>query len=159
MPRTWLWRRGLNVSEEAKVFTVESANRTLPLVRRIVNDIVAEHPRWQELVARHEVVAANSGPEWGESPEQQSLRREIDAVAARINGYVAELEAIGCLLKGFEHGLVDFYGRYEGRTICLCWRHGEDAVSHWHEVDSGFAGRQEITADFVAAAAALGEGR
>lgn len=147
------------MSDEAKVFTVESANRTLPLVRRIVSDIVAEHPRWQELVARHEVAAANSRPEWGESPEQQSLRREIDAVASRINGYVVELEAIGCLLKGFEQGLVDFYGRHEGRTICLCWRFGEDAVSHWHEVDSGFAGRQEITADFVAAEAAMGEGR
>jgi hypothetical protein len=147
------------LAEDVKVFTVDSANRTLPLVRRIVDDIVAEHPRWQELVARHEVVAANSRPEWGESPEQQSLRREIDAVASRINGYVAELESVGCLLKGLEQGLVDFYGRHEGRLICLCWRHGEDAVSHWHEVDSGFAGRQEITADFVAAEASMGEGR
>ena len=143
---------------DGKVFTVESANRTLPLVRRIVADIVAEHPRWRDLVAEYEVGAANARPEWGESPQQLELRRQIDAVAERINGYVAELEAVGCLLKGFEQGLVDFYGRQEGRTVCLCWRYGEDAVSHWHEVDSGFAGRQEITAEFVAAEAAMGGG-
>ena len=36
---------------DIKVFTVEQANRTLPLVRRIVRDIVAEHPRWKDLVS------------------------------------------------------------------------------------------------------------
>lgn len=147
------------MAKDAKVFTIESANRTLPLVRRIVSDIVAEHPRWRDLVAQYEVGAANSRPEWGETPEQLDLLRQIDAVAERINGYVAELEAVGCLLKGFEQGLVDFNGHHEGRQICLCWRFGEDLVHHWHEVDAGFAGRQEITADFVAADAAMGEGR
>ena len=51
------------------------------------------------------------------------------------------------------------HGRHEGRAVCLCWRLGEESVSHWHEVDAGFSGRQEITADFVAADAAMGEER
>lgn len=147
------------MGEDVRVFTVEGANKTLPLVRRIVSDIVAAHPKWRELVARYEVGAANARPEWGESAAQQTLRHEIDVVAERINGYIAELEAIGCLLKGFEQGLVDFYGRHEGRLVCLCWRHGEDAVSHWHDVDAGFAGRREITPEFVAAEASAGGGR
>lgn len=136
---------------ELRTFTVENANRALPLVRRIVQDIVAEHPRWKDLVARYELAAAGARPEWGESPDQLALRREIDAVAARINGYVDELTAVGCLLKGFEDGLVDFYGLREGRLVFLCWRLGEASVSHWHELDAGFAGRQAITADFAAA--------
>lgn len=133
-----------------RVFTVAQANRALPLVRRIADDIVAEHPRWKDLVARYEVAAGDARPEWGESPAQVALRREIDAVAARLNGYVHELEAIGCLLKGFDEGLVDFYGRHQGRLVCLCWRRGEEAVTHWHELDAGFAGRREITEEFVA---------
>jgi hypothetical protein len=136
---------------EIRTFTVENANRALPLVRRIVQDIVAEHPRWKDLVSRYELAAAGARPEWGESPDQVALRREIDAVAARINGYVDELSAVGCLLKGFEDGLVDFYGLREGRLVFLCWRLGEASVSHWHELDAGFAGRQAITADVAAA--------
>ncbi len=134
-----------------KTFTIEAANRTLPLVRRIVQDIVAEHPRWKDLVARYELAAAGARPDWGESQEQLALRREIDAVAQRINGYVDELAAVGCLLKGFEDGLVDFYGLLGGRLVFLCWRLGEPSVAHWHELDAGFAGRQPITAEFVAA--------
>jgi hypothetical protein len=138
---------------DIKVFTVERANRALPLVRRIVQDIVAEHPRWKDLVARYELAAAGARAEWGESPEQLELRREIDVIALRINGYVDELAEVGCLLKGFEHGLIDFYGLHEGRLVFLCWRLGEDAVRHWHEISAGFAGRQEITPAFVASEA------
>jgi hypothetical protein len=135
---------------DIKVFTVERANSALALVRRIVQDIVAEHPRWKDLVARYELAAAGARPEWGESPEQLALRGEIDAVALRINGYVDELAQVGCLLKGFEDGLVDFYGLQEGRLVFLCWRLGEDGVTHWHELDAGVAGRQPITPEFVA---------
>ena len=135
---------------DIKVFTVERANSALALVRRIVQDIVAEHPRWKDLVARYELAAAGARPEWGESPEQLALRGEIDAVALRINGYVDELAQVGCLLKGFEDGLVDFYGLQEGRLVFLCWRLGEDGVTHWHELDAGVAGRQPITREFVA---------
>ena len=135
---------------DVKVFTVERANSALPLVRRIVADIVAEHPRWKDLVARFELAAAGARPEWGESEEQLVLRRDIDAVAERIDGFVGELTAIGCVLKGFEDGLVDFYGQRDGRLVFLCWRLGEDEVTHWHELDAGFAGRQPITAEFVA---------
>ncbi len=133
-----------------RTFTVERANSALPLVRRIVQDIVAEHPRWKDLVSRYELAAAGARPEAGESAEQLALRREIEVVAARIDAYVDELSEVGCLLKGFEDGLVDFYGVHEGRLVFLCWRLGEDAVTHWHELDAGVAGRQPIPADFAA---------
>ncbi|HXY69701.1 MAG TPA: DUF2203 domain-containing protein [Gemmatimonadales bacterium] len=135
---------------DIKTFTVEQANRALPLVRRIVQDIVNEHPQWKDLVARYELAAAGARPEWGESPEQLALRREIDQVAARINGYVDELAEVGCLLKGFEDGLVDFYGYQEGRLVFLCWRLGEERVAHWHDLDAGFAGRRPIAPAFAA---------
>jgi len=135
---------------DIKVFTVEQANRALPLVRRIVQDIVAEHPQWKDLVSRYELAAAGARPEWGESPEQLKLRGEIDVLARRINGYVDELAGVGCLLKGFEEGLVDFYGYQEGRLVFLCWRLGEERVTHWHDLDAGFGGRRPIAPEFAA---------
>lgn len=136
----------------APVFTVELANRTLPLVRRIVADIVQEYPRWRDLVARYELLSAGARPEWGESLDMQRVHREIETLAERIESYRRELEQIGCQLKDAETGLVDFIGMHEGRPVCLCWKHGEDSVAHWHEIDAGAAGRQPITSDFGAAA-------
>lgn len=127
-----------------KYFTLAEANRTLPLVRRIVQDITALHPEWRDLVARYELVAAQARPEWGESPEQLDLRAKIDDVARRINGFMQELEHVGCVFKGFEEGLVDFYGKLEGREIFWCWKQGEGEVRHWHDLEAGYAGRQAI---------------
>ena len=56
----------------------------------------------------------------------------------------AGLETIGCVVKGFEVGLVDFYSLREDRPIFLCWKLGEERITHWHETDTGFAGRQPI---------------
>jgi len=41
-------------------FTVEQANRTLPLVRRIVEDVVAQHRRWRETILELDLVASAS---------------------------------------------------------------------------------------------------
>ena len=137
-------------STSVRVFTVAQANRTLPLVSRIVSDVVAEHPRWRRLVAEYEVAALSARPDAGESVELQRLRAEIDAVARRIDGYVRELRTVGCQLKSYEDGTVDFYARHQNRLVLLCWRLGEEAVAHWHELDTGFGGRQVITAAFEA---------
>jgi len=127
-----------------KYFTLAEANRTLPLVKRIVSDIVALHPQWRDLVSKYELVAAQAKPEWGESPDQVGLRTQINDVAREIDRYLAELEQIGCVFKGFEQGLIDFYGKLDGRDIFWCWKQGEDRIEHWHELDAGYAGRQPI---------------
>jgi hypothetical protein len=101
-------------------------------------------------VAEFEIAALASRPEVGESAEQQRLRAEVDAVARRIDGYVRELRTVGCRLKSYEDGTVDFHARYQHRLVLLCWRLGEEAVAHWHELDAGFGGRQMITAEFEA---------
>ena len=128
----------------AKFFTLADANRTLPLVRRIVEDIVTVHPQWKDLVARYELVAARARPDWGESKEQLDLKAEIDAVAGKINDFLRELEQIGAEFKDFERGLVDFHGRIDGREILWCWKFGEERIMHWHELEAGFDGRQPL---------------
>jgi hypothetical protein len=129
-----------------RYFTLAEANATLPLVRRIVADITARYPQWRDLVARYELVAAQARPDWGESAEQVRLRGEIETVARDIAAFLSELEQVGCLFKGFEQGLVDFYGQMDGRDILWCWRVGEERIEHWHELEDGFAGRKMVLA-------------
>lgn len=127
-----------------KLFTLEEADRTLPLVRRVVEDLTVEYPRWRNAVSRFELLAGGARADWGESQELAAARDEVTRHADRINRYLQELEAIGCVFKGFEAGLVDFYSLREDRLVFLCWRLGEDHITHWHEIDAGFSGRQPI---------------
>jgi len=127
-----------------KFFTLAEANRTLPLVKRIVQDIMSVYPQWKDLVAQYELIAAQARPEWGESQDQIGLKGQVDAVATKINGFLGELEEIGCEFKGFDLGLVDFHGRLNEREILWCWKFGEDRIMHWHELEAGFAGRQPL---------------
>ncbi len=124
-----------------KYFTVEEANRTLPLVRRIVSDIVATY----DDVRRGLEEARTLDPEVA---EQTSRRHELEAemrqLTDRVNGFIGELEEIGVLFKGFEEGLIDFYGKLDGRPVFLCWKLGEESVEWWHELDAGYVGRRRL---------------
>src|SRR5436190_21712632 len=102
------------------------------------------YPEWKDLVAQYELRAAQARPEWGESQEQIALKAQIDAVATKINGFLGELEEIGCEFKGFDLGLVDFHGGLHEREILRCGKFGEDRINHWHELDAAFAGRQPL---------------
>lgn len=126
-------------------YTVTQANRTLPLVGRIVEDIVRHYARWQEMVARCETILAQNSEQAREQAE--ALQVEIQRTASEIDRFLAELGELGVQFKAFDVGLVDFPGKLEGRDIFLCWRLGESAVDHWHEVDDGFAGRKPVSGE------------
>jgi hypothetical protein len=127
-----------------KLFTIEQANRTLPLVRRIVEDVVATYGRWQDRVREFEVLVAGARA-GAADPRADALQREAQVLAAEIAAFVGELEALGVECKGYDVGLVDFPSEIDGRVVYLCWRLGEPAVEHWHERDTGFAGRRPLS--------------
>jgi hypothetical protein len=129
---------------DMKLFTHAEAERTLPLVRRIVEDLTADYPRWRAAVEKFELIAAGARAEDGETPELLAARQEVVRYADLINDYLTELESIGCVFKGFDGGLVDFYSLRDDRTVFLCWKLGEPHITHWHEIETGFAGRQPI---------------
>ena len=127
-----------------RLFTVKEAEATLPLVRRIVLDVMAAHRRWKELVTRYELMAAPLSAGDREPEPVREVREAADREAHRINGYLGEMTEIGCLFKGFDAGLVDFYALREDRLVFLCWKLGEEHVGHWHEVDAGYDGRHPL---------------
>lgn len=124
-------------------FTAEQANRTLPLVRRIVQDIVDSHRLWRERILELDLVASAAGA--GEPDERHlALEREVQALAREIDAFERELSELGVALKDRRLGLVDFPAELYGRQVLLCWRLGEPEVQYWHDVDAGFAGRQPL---------------
>mgnify|MGYP002777070459 CR=1 FL=1 len=126
-------------------FTVAQANRALPLVRRIAEDIVAQYRRWQERVREFEALA-DRGVADRPDPRRDRLAREVQELADEIDGFVNELAELGVEVKDYERGLVDFPGERDGRTVYLCWELGEPEVRFWHELDAGYQGRQPLDA-------------
>ncbi|HEU4698356.1 MAG TPA: DUF2203 domain-containing protein [Gemmatimonadales bacterium] len=131
---------------ELRLFTREEAERTLPLVRRIVEDLLAEYPRWHAALGRFELLSAGARAEWeaGETPE--AAQAEVARHAERIDGFIAELRAIGCELRLREVGHIDFRSLRQDAVVYLCWRPGEARIDHWHPLEGGVAERQPIDA-------------
>ncbi len=125
------------------LWTIERANRALPLVRRIVDDLVRAHAEWRDLVERYALASAANTPARPD-PEAARLQLAAERVAKDVDAFVRELTELGLECKSVESGLVDFLAEREGRPVYLCWRAGEKSVTHWHELDAGFAGRQSL---------------
>jgi hypothetical protein len=120
------------MTTEIKYFTPSEARKTLPLVRKIVKDIL-DTSREMRLVAE-------------EVEEQAEKNPRIQKMADDIEDFMSELEDIGCFFKdwNFQIGLVDFPARIEGKEVFLCWRSDEDDIMYYHEMETGFAGRKII---------------
>ena len=123
-----------------KLFTAETATRTLPLVSRIVDDIRETYVRLEAMGDRL------SGDDTIEGTARERLQEEFDGLASQLTEFARELEAIGCVLKDPSSGLVDFPGEIDGEVVWLCWQAGETDVGWWHPQDSGFTGRQPLPA-------------
>ena len=131
-----------------QLFTVDQANRTLPLVRRIVEDVVREHRRWHDAVAELDLLGT-TGVTGLQDPRMIAVERGIQKIAREIDGFQAELESLGVQLKDRRIGLVDFPSELEGQPVLLCWQLGEPSVQFWHDADSGYAGRQPLSPTLV----------
>lgn len=62
----------------------------------------------------------------------------------RMRELIAEFEGLEIQIKDLGRGLLDFPALRGDREIFLCWQEGESDVTYWHELDTGFAGRQEV---------------
>ena len=120
---------------DKKYFTIEEANKTLPLVKQIVGDISKLAHSMKE---RHERLEDLTGP--AKEEVEDSLSNDQD----RMQELCDELNKLGIELKDFFTGLVDFPCWQDGREIYLCWRLDEPTIGHWHEVWAGFSGRRPL---------------
>lgn len=120
------------MTTETKYFTPEEARKTLPLVKNIVRDILQTTRDMRLMADGLDIVIEDDA--------------RIKKLAAEVNGFLGELEEIGCFYKDtkFQIGLVDFPAMIDGVEVYLCWRSDEDDILYYHEIDSGYSGRKLI---------------
>ena len=128
--------RPVRPSRPKRRFTLAQANSALPLVRRIVGDIVKTHGLILRLQAEMDR---------GSGKEQAAAQTRLDESVGRLEDYVEELTEIGCELKDYQVGLIDFVGRHDSRDVYLCWKLGEEQIGYWHEINAGYSCRQPVS--------------
>ena len=132
-----------------QVFTLEAVNALIPRLNAICAE---QHLRRSEIETRLKDLAHRLGgapPETlsvdDEDPsEVREMKRElIERIEEYQHGW-GPLDEMGAVLKDPRVGLIDFYGRVEGKLVFLCWKYGEQEVRHFHALGEGFSGRKEI---------------
>lgn len=124
-------------SKSVRKFTLSEANKTLPLVKRIVADIVRVNGEATSLQERVDAL--------DEGRDRTAAKKELEGRVTRLSEIVDELSDVGAELKDPKTGLIDFVGRHEGHDVFLCWKLGEEKISFWHEMTAGFAGRKPVS--------------
>jgi hypothetical protein len=129
-----------------QLFTVDQANRTLPLVRRIIADVVSGHRCRSEKLLELELPTGSAD---GLHTDRPGIERQIHELTRDLDGCERELRALGIQLKDPRIGLIDFPANLDGRRVLLCWHLGEPSVQFWHDDNSGYAGRQPLAPTLV----------
>lgn len=126
-----------------KYFTLEQAQNSLTDIRKIVKEIIEIK---DSLEIFNSINIEYTEEYDGEFDELNftKINKDFHKISFEFFSKIEELENTGCLLKDINEGLVDFYCLFEGREILLCWKHGEDKIEYWHEIEDGFTGRKPI---------------
>jgi hypothetical protein len=119
-------------------YTLEEARAELPWVAERLAEIRAARERLGDADAR-QALAEGSAGNGGGSPGKQ-----VGEAFVELQGAVGEFGRREIVLRDSERGLIDFPALRDGREVYLCWIDGEADICFWHELDAGYAGRQEL---------------
>jgi hypothetical protein len=135
-------------SSDVQEFTLEAVNAMLPrlseLVRRQLGLRASIEAKLKELT---ELVGDLPEPivlDEADPTPVRAVKKELLELVERYKTGWREVETTGAVLKDPRIGLLDFYGRVDGKLVWLCWKYGETEVTHYHALDEGFAGRKPI---------------
>jgi hypothetical protein len=135
------------MDEGPRFFTLDEANAMLPALRLALGDLArlrSELERAIVAVGGAEPAALILQRGEGPPPGREGEAAHLLEVAERVTESVERVNAMGCVLKDAEAGLVDFYAVRDDEPVFLCWQLGEPCVAHWHPLDGGFTAREPI---------------
>ena len=121
-----------------KHYSVEEAREMLPQIRAWFSEINA-------LIGRIHETDQDFGPriKAGEDLGGMAVSQQIRDMA-RVHSILREFHSREIQVKDLQRGLIDFPTLLDEREIFLCWEHAENDITQWHDLESGFAGRQAL---------------
>jgi hypothetical protein len=126
--------------DDKRYFTVEEANRLIPQMQGLVERL----RQGQQRLRRHRPTAEATAQKASGNGGGSDAAAYLSDYSQTFGGSLAQLQAMGVVLKDIERGLIDFPHWREGREVYLCWKYGEERIDYWHETDAGYSGRQAL---------------
>jgi hypothetical protein len=134
-----------------RVFTIEEVNALIPRLSRLVGTLLLQQSEIEGRLAELTRLCGSLPQSLESAPDDSfELGRLKSDLRDRLVQYESgwhEVQKLGVLVKDPQIGLLDFYGRVDGRLVFLCWRYGEDSLSYFHDLTAGYAGRQRLKAE------------
>ena len=130
-----------------RTFTLDEAQSLLPVLESLLRTAIETKKIVDEAETEQQALQHRIFLSGGMSLNIVPLaRRKAERTKAeqRMKDALAEIDSTGVQVKDLDIGLLDFPCEVEGQTILLCWKLGEKAITHWHGVQEGFAGRKPI---------------
>ncbi len=144
-----------------RTFTLSQAKELLPVLEGLLRGVQEKKQRIEEIDQKFQEVNSRILLHGGllvDIAPFAKLRAERDKLAEGIKDTVSEISAMGVQIKDLDTGLLDFPCAVDGEVILLCWKMGEETITHWHTPAEGFAGRKVVDAR-IANAGRRGRGR
>lgn len=130
-----------------RFFDIDAANEALtevgPLLATLA-DQRAELIRLRDRTLAAHAAASSGGPSDMDEGEGQRIRLRMQGIVDQMAAAVARIDALGIQLRDIGRGLIDFPALSAGRQVWLCWELGEDDVSFWHDLETGFGSRRPL---------------
>ena len=121
-----------------KHYTREEANALLPQIRKWLERLNL----LRENLHRYEKRLSGL-TEQGNDVGGETVNNWI-RVLAEMQEILSEFQAHAIFIKDLERGLVDFPAIIGGREVFLCWESGEDDIEFWHDLETGYGGRERL---------------
>jgi hypothetical protein len=121
-----------------KHYTREEANALLPEIRRWLQQLNQAQRGLEKIEKRLSGMTATGNDVGGELVNQR-VRSMAD-----IKDLLAEFQEREIVIKDIERGLIDFPAIVGGKEVFLCWEQDEEAVDFWHDLETGYAGRERL---------------
>ncbi len=121
-----------------KHYTREEARALLPEIRRWLERLSRLRKQVEKFEGRLSQMAAQSADMGGET-----VNNWIRALAD-MQEVLVEFQRREIFIKDLDRGLIDFPAIIGGREVFLCWESDEDDIEFWHDLESGFAGRERL---------------
>lgn len=119
-------------------YTLEEARELLPRVREWLDQLAQLRVRLKEQDQRLESLQKGGNDLGGDL-----VNRWLETLAD-IKDVFREFQSREIQIKDVQRGLIDFPSLRQGQEIFLCWEKDEDDIEFWHDLDSGYAGRERV---------------
>lgn len=130
---------------EMKWFTLEEANALLPTIGEELAAVQSIAKEYEERYKRLIQLKEKAGIRRDEQSDPFfTLECELEFSQIEARAIIRSIHRKGAQLKDLDMGLIDFPAILNGEEVLLCWRQGEDRITHWHGFNDGFYGRRPL---------------